>query len=188
MGPAHAFGRRTLASLLQYARRHQYLFLLVLTVLAVDQASKLVVAHSLELRESFPAHGFFRFTYTYNTGSAFGLFSGQNTLLIVASFVGVGILTWFYRTQPNPGLLLQTSLGLQLGGAVGNLTDRLILGRVTDFIDVGPWPIFNLADSSIVIGVVLLVWVFVRNPGDWRTSTAPRSSAPERQQMDPPDD
>ncbi len=180
MGPAHASGRRTLASLLQHARRHQYLLLLMLTVLALDQASKLVVAHSLELRESFPAHGFFRFTYTYNTGSAFGLFSGQNTLLIVASFVGVGILTWFYRTQPNPGRLLQTSLGLQLGGAIGNLTDRLILGRVTDFIDVGPWPIFNLADSSIVTGVVLLMWVFVRSPADWRPRTAP--------QPDPPDD
>ena len=70
-----------------------------------------------------------------------------------------GILLLFFRKQSGRGIWLRTSLGLQLGGATGNLADRLTLGAVTDFIDVGPWPIFNLADSSIVVGIILLAWL-----------------------------
>jgi signal peptidase II len=105
---------------------------------------------------SWPDDGFFRFTHVGNTGSAFGLFGDQNLVLIGASLLGLGVLYYFYRVHPNPSLLVRLSLGLMLAGALGNLTDRLIHGHVTDFIDIGPWWIFNLADSSIVVGLIVL--------------------------------
>ncbi len=78
---------------------------------------------------------------------------------IVASVIAIGFLIYFYRTYSPPSTLLRLAIGLQLGGAIGNLTDRLRLGAVVDFVDVGPWPIFNVADSSIVLGMALLVMI-----------------------------
>ena len=148
------------------------LALLQLAALVVlcDQLTKFLVREYLGYSESFPAEGFFRLTHTFNTGSAFGLFQGQNTPLVVVAVVGIVILGLIYRSQRPPGNLLRLSLGLQVGGAVGNLTDRLLFGHVTDFLDVGAWPIFNLADSSIVVGLVLLAWVFLK-PGRRRADS-----------------
>ena len=135
---------------------------LVVLVFLLDQFSKFLVQELLPLRASFPYDGLFRFTHTYNTGSAFGILQGQNTPLIFVSFVGIVILALIYRSQARPSNLLRFSLSLQLGGAFGNLLDRVRLGHVTDFIDIGPWPVFNLADASIVSGLLLLAWVFLR--------------------------
>jgi signal peptidase II len=133
-------------------------------VLLLDQFSKYLVRELLPFGASFPAQGFFRFTHAHNTGSAFGLFQGQNTPLIFVSFIGIIVLALIYQSQSRPSNWLRLSLGLQLGGAFGNLLDRFRLGFVTDFIDIGPWPVFNLADASIVIGLLLLAWIFLR-PG-----------------------
>ena len=139
------------------------LFLLQLATLVflVDQFTKFLVREFLPYRTSFPAEGFFRLSHTHNTGSAFGLFQGQNFPLILVAFIGIGVLVLLYRSQRPPSDGLRLSLGLQLGGAAGNLLDRVRLGHVTDFLDVGPWPVFNIADSSIVIGLVLLAWIFL---------------------------
>ena len=137
------------------------LFQLAALVLLCDQFSKFLVRAFLQYRFSFPQEGFFRFTHTHNTGSAFGLFQDQNLPLIFASFVGIAVLLLIFHSQPRQGPLLRLSIGLQLGGAAGNLLDRFRLGHVTDFIDVGAWPVFNLADASIVTGLVLLGWLFL---------------------------
>jgi signal peptidase II len=150
------------------------LFQLAALVFLLDQLTKYVVRAFLPLRDSFPQEGFLRITHTYNTGSAFGLFQGQNTPLILVSVVGIAVLAWVYSSQLRVTGLLRLSLGMQIGGAAGNLLDRLRLGHVTDFIDVGPWPVFNLADSSIVLGLILLAWLFLR-PG----SAAGRHRVPE---------
>ena len=81
--------------------------------------------------------------------------------LIIASLVGIGVLLLVYKKQPFSGFPLRLSLGMQLGGAAGNLFDRLRMGEVTDFIDIGPWPVFNIADSSIVIGIFILGYLFL---------------------------
>jgi signal peptidase II len=133
-------------------------------VMVLDQFSKYLARELLPFGASFPERGLFRFTHAHNTGSAFGLFQGQNTPLIFVSFIGIIVLALIYRSQPRPSNWLRLSLGLQLGGAFGNLLDRLMLGFVTDFIDIGPWPVFNLADASIVTGLLLLGWIFLR-PG-----------------------
>lgn len=149
---------------------------LVALVVLLDQFSKFLVRELLSFQDSFPEEGFFRITHTYNTGGAFGVFQGQNGPLILASFVGITILFLIYRSQARLTNPLRLSLGLQMGGAVGNLLDRVRLGHVTDFIDIGPWPVFNLADAFIVCGLVLLVWLFLgpRRVGDRRPATEAR--------------
>lgn len=131
--------------------------------LALDQLTKFVVRQTLEWHYSWPAYGFFRFTHVQNTGSAFGLFQGNNLPLLIVSLVGVAVLAYIYHTQERPGILMRVSIALMLGGALGNLIDRMWQGHVTDFIDVGPWPVFNLADSSIVVGLLIMAWVLVMN-------------------------
>ena len=141
-------------------------------VLVLDQLSKYLIRVNMELGESWPAAGLLRLTYGTNTGSAFGLFPNQTLILIVASVIAIGFLVYFYRTYALPKPLLRFAIGLQLGGAIGNLIDRLRAGEVVDFIDVGRWPIFNLADSAIVIGMTLLVGIlFLGSP---RSPSAPK--------------
>lgn len=135
--------------------RHGVAILTALLAFTADQVSKLAVVLTLARGESWPETGFFRFTHVWNTGSAFGLFGGQNMVLTAASIVGIGLLLLFYRSQANSGAWAQTSLGLMFAGACGNLADRITLGHVTDFIDIGPWYIFNLADASIVTGIAI---------------------------------
>jgi signal peptidase II len=146
---------------------------MALIVLAVDQFSKFLVRDQLLFRQSFPVDGFFRFTHTHNTGSAFGIFQDQNTPLILVSFLGVAILIMIYRSQRVPSTLLRLSLGLQMGGAVGNLLDRLRLGHVTDFVDVGTWPVFNVADASIITGLVILAYIFLIAEQDDKNAAGP---------------
>lgn len=135
---------------------------LAVITLTLDQFTKYLVRELLAYRASFPDVGFLRFTHTHNTGSAFGILQGQNFPLIFVSFIGIAVLLAIYFSQPRPGNLLRFSLGLMMGGAVGNLVDRLHQGWVTDFIDIGPWPVFNLADASIVTGLALMAWIFLR--------------------------
>ncbi len=153
-------------------RRHRAILLIVALVLLADQLTKWVVSATMELGKSIPDEGIARITYTYNTGGAFGLFRDQTFFLILASVVGVGVLVWFYRSHPHPGLLFKLSLGLQLGGALGNLANRVIQGRVVDFIDLGWWPVFNLADASIVTGIFTLAFLFHSPQSSKRPHTA----------------
>jgi len=129
----------------------------ILAVLGVDQLSKYLVRVLLEVGESFPEEGIARLHYIHNTGGGFGFFPNQTLFLIIASIVAIGVLLVVYRHHPFPGPLLRLSLGLQLGGALGNLLDRLRLGYVTDFVQLGWWPVFNMADASIVVGIIVLV-------------------------------
>jgi len=145
-------------------------------VLALDRLSKWLVASRLNLHDTitvFP--GFFRITHVENSGAAFGLFSDSSfewklTLLILFSLLAltvVGVLLW-----KNSHIVSATgmALALILGGALGNLWDRMIAGHVVDFLDfyfgTYHWPSFNVADSAIVIGAMLLVFdiVFSKTP------------------------
>ena len=137
--------------------RDWVLMLAISTVIAVDQLSKFLIRENLEVGESWPATGVLRLTHGTNTGSAFGLFPDQTLFLIIASVIAIGFIYYFYKTHAVPRRLVALAIGLQLGGAMGNLIDRLRVGAVVDFLDVGRWPIFNLADSSIVVGMAILM-------------------------------
>ncbi len=141
--------------------RDWILLQLAALALALDQLTKFVVRQTLEWHYSWPATGFFRFTHVHNTGSAFGLFQDQNLPLLFVSLVGVVVLAYIYQTQERPTHLLRVSIALMLGGALGNLIDRIHQGHVTDFIDVGPWPVFNIADSAIVVGLIMMGWLLL---------------------------
>ena len=143
---------------------------LILAVFIIDQMTKAWVRASLIEGASRPSEGFLRITHVSNTGSAFGLFPNQTMFLLIASLVGIAVLLVFFRKQAGRGFMVRTSLGLQLGGAAGNLVDRITMGKVTDFIDVGAWPVFNLADASIVTGIVILAWLLFRAPKDTPTT------------------
>lgn len=112
-----------------------------------------------------------RFAYSHNTGVAFSLFQGHPELLLVVALLIVAAAVYIYRTQlPNERPYIQFIMGLIMGGAFGNIIDRIRLGYVVDFIQVGWWPIFNLADSSISVGAVLLIVHFLRDELNQRRS------------------
>ena len=144
---------------------------LVLGVLALDQATKLYVHTTFALRESHPliAH-LFAFTYVRNSGAAFGVLARQSQdflrlfFPVVTVLALVGLCVYFVRV-PSQRTLTLWGLCLVIGGAIGNGIDRLWLGQVIDFIDVRIWPVFNLADSAITVGVawLLLQMLFKRS-------------------------
>ena len=145
----------------------KFLWIIPLTV-AIDQASKVIVRGSMTLYQSDPVWGnFFRLTYIHNSGAAFGLNMGSPLLHTLVSIAALGILAYLYRGLKGDERLLQVALALVLGGAIGNIIDRLYLGEVVDFFDFGlgnlRWPIFNFADIFVTTGVFLLFWGYSRS-------------------------
>ena len=139
--------------------RRQTLFLAAaVLVLAADQLTKALAVKYLEPVGSIPLLGFLHLTYVENRGAAFGLLQNQTLFFVVVGVVVVGGLVWSYRYLPAVSPLLNLCLGLQLGGALGNLIDRLRQGYVVDFLDLTWWPVFNIADSAIVVGVGIMAW------------------------------
>ena len=148
-----------------------------LVIVVLDQATKRVITDWLGPGRSEHRWGIaepvLALEYGENTGAAFGLLQGYGSLLTLLSLVVlVGLLTYYLRVDQRSATLV-TSVGLLTGGAIGNLADRLRLGYVVDFIVVGSWPTFNLADSAISVGVVLLAWHLMVEP------TTPPLPAPE---------
>lgn len=135
------------------------LFFLVALALAIgDQLSKTWIRSNLAVGQSLPEEGFLRFIHTQNTGAAFGMFSNHTFALTIVSFIGAAVVLFynFYLCRRFPFLnngISMAALGAVLGGTVGNLIDRLTLGYVTDFITVGTFPSYNVADASITTGV-----------------------------------
>jgi signal peptidase II len=137
-------------------------------VITLDQLTKLWVVRTLgpETMTNFLPllSDSVRIAYSHNTGVAFSLLQGHAELLTISSLLIVAGAIYFYSTQlPNQRLLFQVVMGLILGGAFGNLIDRVRLGYVVDFMQVGWFPIFNLADSAITVGAALLMLQFLRD-------------------------
>jgi len=141
-------------------------FLTALLVVLLDQLSKFWIRSNLAGGEALPEVGLFRLVHITNTGATFGLFQNQSFLLTIAAFTGIVfiLLIFFSASRYFPFLgttFGKMALGLVLGGTIGNLIDRLRFGRVTDFIGIGIWPIFNLADSAVTVGVILFAYLFL---------------------------
>ena len=136
-------------------------------VVIVDQITKFVIRHTMTMGQSIPVLGdIVRITYVENPGMAFGIRMGSGILFtILSSLASLGIAVYLF-THRQEGMQIKLSLSLILGGAIGNLIDRIAYGQVVDFVDVGigslRWPVFNVADSTVVVGMaVLLFAVFV---------------------------
>lgn len=99
-----------------------------------------------------------RIVYWHNSGAAFGMFQNGNLVFTVLAFVVIGAIIYYFPQVESDDWTLKLAMGLQLGGAAGNLIDRLLIGKVTDFISVGVFPVFNIADASITVGVLVLLF------------------------------
>jgi signal peptidase II len=137
------------------------------TIVALDQATKWLVDHGMALHQSIPViPGFLSLTYVRNTGAAFGMLASpspglRSLFLLLFSGLAIGLILWLWIRERQGGALYRSALALVLGGALGNLIDRIRLGEVIDFVDVYwrnyHWPAFNVADSAITAGVALLL-------------------------------
>jgi signal peptidase II len=147
-------------------------------VIALDQLTKVVVASRMRLHETIPLlDGFAALTYVRNTGAAFGLLAGRAVALrvpffLVISALAVVLLVWFLRSVPAERRWIIAACGGVAGGAIGNMIDRILLGEVIDFVDLSigtyHWPAFNVADSAITIGVIVLCLDALRQPSPSR--------------------
>ena len=139
-------------------KKNLVVFSTALIVILLDQFSKFLIKQNFQLNQSIPIiKNILHLTYVTNTGSAFGLFKGLNIFFILLSIIVIAVIFYFLKKIKDYRKLLQFSVGLLLGGTIGNLIDRLIYGYVIDFIDFRIWPVFNLADSAVTIGVILLI-------------------------------
>jgi len=136
-----------------------------LLVLLLDQGSKLLISNTMRLYESIAVVPYFNLTYVHNTGAAFSFLSEAGgwqrwLFAVLAAIISAALSVWLARLQKHE-TLLAAALALVLGGALGNLIDRLTYGYVIDFLDIyykqWHWPAFNIADSAITVGVILML-------------------------------
>jgi signal peptidase II len=159
----------------RFFRNYRLLLLVSGLILIFDQVSKIWIRENLALGESmapFPGlDPFIRIVHWYNTGVAFGMFQGMNTVFIILAFIVMGVIFFYFPRVPERDWLLRLALSMQFGGAGGNLIDRIKVGHVTDFVAVGNFPVFNVADASITVGVaVLLIGVWIQERRDRKES------------------
>jgi len=159
------------------ARAPQWIGLgaVVFAAIAADQLTKYVVSTQLGFDEALHVIGPFAIHHVQNSGIAFGLFASATAVVTVVTSIAVIWMLVFFARSGSRHPVLPASLGLLIGGSVSNLVDRIRLHHVTDFVDLKWWPAFNLADSFIVIGVVILLGALV---------VADRAPKPPRRTLD----
>ena len=145
--------------------RDRWFLLISLAVVVLDQLTKWIVRQTVPYGGAWPSSAWpVRIVHFTNSGAAFGSFQGAGPLLAITSVVGVvAVLVYLF----NPGFahpLMRLGLALMLGGAFGNLIDRVVNGEVVDFIHLPYWWAFNVADSAITIGVLILIWAMTQQP------------------------
>ncbi|MFN8400872.1 MAG: signal peptidase II [Anaerolineales bacterium] len=164
------------------SRRFFIFFVVAIVIIALDQWTKWLVIQSVPLNTSWLPESmdwlspYARLFHIQNRGVSFGMFQGGNTVFIILTTVIVAAIVYYVSHMEHPSNWMWVAAGMYLGGAVGNLIDRLTIGAVTDFISVGSFYIFNIADASINVSVVLLLllsWLHER-----------KSSTPEAEHKD----
>ena len=147
----------------QKVKDYLMLFGVAGAVIAFDQWTKWLVRENIEYGAQWLPAGlewlspYARIVHWYNSGAAFGMFQNGNLVFTILAFIVIAVIIYYYPQVESDDWTLKLALGLQVAGAAGNLIDRLMFGKVTDFISVGTFPVFNIADSSISIGVVVLL-------------------------------
>lgn len=158
---------------------HDYLILFGLAgaVIALDQWTKWLVRTNLPFQGTWlPGwlswlSPYARIVHWYNSGAAFGSFQNGNSVFTVLAIIVIIAILYYYPRIEAQDWTLRLAMGLQLGGAAGNLIDRLMMGKVTDFISIGNFPVFNVADSSISVGVaVLLLGVWIKERAEKKSA------------------
>jgi len=147
----------------QKLKDYLFLFGVAGTIIALDQWTKWLVRENIEFGAQWLPDWlmwlspYARIVHWYNSGAAFGMFQNGNLIFTVLAILVVIAIVYYFPQAEAEDWTLKTAMGLQMAGAAGNLIDRLMMGKVTDFISVGSFPVFNIADSSITIGVAVLL-------------------------------
>lgn len=132
-------------------------------VVVLDQAAKALIEANLIPAEDVDVLGPIGLTLSHNSGVAFGLAAGGGTRLVLVTALALGVVAYLFSRDPTrPGMWV--AAGLLAGGALGNLADRIRADAVTDYIEIGNWPAFNVADVAVTAGVLLLAYAYVREP------------------------
>ena len=141
------------------------LFLPALAIILLDQVTKHLFWRLGQNHEIIP--GYFNITLVKNAGAAFGMFQGARVFFVTASFFAVGLIIYLGLRLPRTQMTRRVLLGLILGGAVGNLVDRVVSGEVIDFLQIGVaghyWPVFNVADAGVTVGAAFLILYAMRS-------------------------
>lgn len=158
-------------------RKAAVLLLTALSILVADQVTKALVVANLAVGEKTRLVGdVVQVWHAQNRGAAFSLFQGGSLVFLIVSVLSIGMVGYFHRSLRDRPTWLHVVLGIVLGGTLGNFTDRLRQGYVTDWLSVGigdtRWPTFNVADSSVVVGIgILVIYLLLTHP-DRREATA----------------
>lgn len=142
-----------------------WMFIIAAVIILLDQFTKWLVRSNLSFGDSWipiQTLPFIRIVYWRNTGVAFGMLQGMNLVFIFLAALVAAALIWYYPSIPREDSLIRLALSLELGGALGNLVDRIRFGHVIDFVSVGNFPVFNVADSCITVGIFVLllgIWI-----------------------------
>jgi signal peptidase II len=135
------------------------LLVVALIVFVLDRVSKMLIQHNLALGEHVSVVGdLLWFDHSQNTGIAFSLATSHSSIVFVFDVAAILFILYLARRVPRAETWLRLGLGLVLGGAIGNVVDRVLAGSVTDFIDFRFFPVFNVADSAITVGAILIAW------------------------------
>ena len=152
--------------------RDAWVIALAAAVVVLDQFTKWLIRHTIAYADAWPSSWPVHFVHYTNNGAAFSTLQGSGPVLVVASLLGAtGILIYAFKSRSGDPWLL-AGLSLMLGGAVGNLIDRAFNGEVVDFIHFPHFPAFNVADSCITIGALLLLFTFARGPVEQKPPAA----------------
>ncbi len=150
-------------------------------VFALDQFTKYLVVTQVGMGNAWQPlamFDWFRIVGSYNTGTACGYFPQLSFVFTLAPFFILAVVIWFYRSQKTPSWLLSIGVGLIMGGAFGNLIDRLRVGYVVDFVSVGNFPIFNVADAAVSTAVVIMLLWSLREDSSRTSDGAPAEANP----------
>ena len=141
------------------SKKNIIVFSTALIIIILDQLTKFLIKQNFQLNQSIPViKNILHLAYITNTGSAFGLFKGLNWFFVLFSIIVItAIFYYLKKAVKNNEKLMQFAVGLLIGGTIGNLIDRIAYGYVIDFIDFRIWPVFNVADSSVTISVIVLI-------------------------------
>lgn len=142
---------------------------LIIGIILIDQLSKFYIQETMTIGMSHPIiTNVFHITYILNPGAAFGILENQRLFFIFIAIVMIFVVAYIYPKIPSNSSLLRLGVALLVGGAIGNVIDRVKFGYVVDFFDFRIWPIFNIADITIVIGVTLIIYsmIFLSNIKD----------------------
>jgi len=157
----------------KYLKAYAFLLPIAIILIALDQLTKTWIRNNLAFNEPWMPWDWLapyaRLVNWHNAGAAFGIFQGMNGAFVILAFVIIILILIFFPSIPEDDFFFRLALSLQMAGAAGNLIDRLYRGYVTDFISVGRFPVFNVADSCITLGVVVLLvgmWIEERKSRD----------------------